>query len=450
MTEVHHERQGSLLPESLRKIGRRILRQFEAGKHRQTEDLLDEETRRNRTRKPTPRLVVFISDLPRSREAKMAYGLVEQGWQVVLLHRSPPTFDSGKYFREVHGYRTPEEALRLSLKFAPTAYHVFSCWNFDVAELLVRKKPGQVVFDDYDVLTGMIRQEFLESRLPGQSSKETFCMEHADGVCCRGLEVQHLKRHCGVEFRGKRIFFADYCWDQDESIHDTDTQRLKNPSVVFCGGVMNNPGTDRGGDGDFLSVGEAFVQGGVDFHLFPAFPQNGVPAEEFYREYVEADERLPGFHFHHPLPADQLIRGMSGHTAGIHLAGMNIDQSDDNPANAPVRKYYASTNKIFDYLDAGLPTVICDAKLQRWLACRYGSGKPATRELLTRPREFLADLPRYAARVTAARHAYSVRRQAGRLVNFYESLHRDRNNLSKTSRQTPSQERTERREECPR
>ena len=49
------------------------------------------------------RLVVFVSDHARAREAKLAYGLKQAGWQVVLLHSSfrHPTFNANKDCIEV-------------------------------------------------------------------------------------------------------------------------------------------------------------------------------------------------------------------------------------------------------------------------------------------------------------------------------------------------------------
>lgn len=416
------------LPESIRQLGRKLLSRIEEERRRSVERQLDSEVLRSRSRGRSERQVVFVSDIPRSREAKLAYGMREQGWEVFLLHREKPTFDPNRYFSEALSYSTPTEALRLSLGYSPVAYHVFSCWNFEVAAMMIRKRPGKVVFDDYDVLTGMIRKRFLDSKYPGQSEKEIYCLENADGLCCRGLEVQHLKRELGLKPGGETIFFADYCWDREDLTNETpqvirsEGGRAEALSVVFCGGVMPKPSENLGSDGDLLSVGKALVEGGVEFHLYPSFAPRGMNFTEYFREYIEAGEQLAGFHIHHPLPADELIQSMASHTAGIHLAGMNINQSYDNESGEPIRRKYASTNKIFDYLDSGLPIVICDARLQRWLACRYGSGKWATEELLRNPREFLADILKYRVRVTEARRAYGVRRQAVRLAEFYKKL----------------------------
>ena len=160
-------------------------------------------------------LVVFISDTPRSREAKLAYGLNSAGWDVVLLHRDAPTFDVGQDFIDARHYNTPAEALRLAQTFRARIYHLFSNWNFATASVVIRNKPGKVVFDNYDVLAGMVRESIAEKKYPGQLALERYCLEQADGLCCRSLETQVARRTMGYAYKGRRLFFPDYCWDDD-------------------------------------------------------------------------------------------------------------------------------------------------------------------------------------------------------------------------------------------
>ena len=141
--------------------------------------------------------IVFVSDRPSSREAKLAHGLRQAGWQVVLLYKTPPAFEAARYFQHAHGYRDEWEALAWCARYRPVAFHVFSTWEFDVAARLVRHRPGKIVFDDYDVMVGMLREEYVGRDFRRQVALERYCLENADGLCCRSLETQFAKRHLG-------------------------------------------------------------------------------------------------------------------------------------------------------------------------------------------------------------------------------------------------------------
>ena len=181
----------------------------------------------------TPRHVVFISDLPRSREVKLAYGLSQAGWQVTLLYKELPTFDATRYFADSQQYQEPWEALKLAACYTPVAYHVFSNWNFNVAATLIRYKPGKIVFDDYDVMAGVVKDDFLHKNYPGQLELERSCLENADGLCCRGLELQYAKRHLNYNPPIVSFFFRSTVGILTHKYHPPLMQRM----MVFTSSI---------------------------------------------------------------------------------------------------------------------------------------------------------------------------------------------------------------------
>ena len=357
----------------------------------------------------TPRQLVFVSDLPRSREAKLAYGLQQAGWQVVLLNRNAPTFDANKYCVEVQQYQSPWEALTLAARYTPVAYHVFSCWNFDVATTLIRHKPGKIVFDDYDVMAGMVKEDFARKHYPGQLELERFCLENADGLCCRSLETQHAKRRLGYRFKGSRLFFPDYMWSDATSANSEKpwTGRC-NRAVVYCG---NMPSSNR------LSyigqIAQRLAIAGWDLHLYPSYDRFQVPEKG-------ASDQPSNLHIHSRQDCRVLIDKLSQYAVGLQIPNKLANRG----AYTDVKRTYSMTGKMFDYLDAGLPVLIADQRLQAWILRRYNVAIELNEE---EPLDSLSsleptDIESAQCRVDAVRGHLAIGVQIPRLIRFYRGV----------------------------
>jgi len=373
----------------------------------------------------TPRQVVFVSDLPRSREAKLAYGLQQAGWQVVMLHCNAPTFDANKYCVEVQQYRNRWEALLLAARYTPVVYHVFSCWKFDVAATFIRYKPGKIVFDDYDVMAGMVKEDFARKHYPGQIELERFCLENADGLCCRSLETQYAKCYMGYKYRGKRIFFLDCCWD----FADVSPSGVKSPDgeihVIYCGNfAVEKYLPENDPKGYQLWLVQSFAKQGIHYHLYPPhYKVRRGDFEEKFSEYVTLAERTPFFHLHRSIASDNLVREIAQYDFGILILSRKIN-GVETEAYAITKYDYAVSNKIFDYLDAGLLIIMGQDMFLHFIASRYGTSIDAKTVLMAIDKKALrkAISPAMKARVAAVKFAYSIRRNVGRLVDFYLAL----------------------------
>ena len=358
----------------------------------------------------TPTQVVFVSDRPGSRVAKLAYGLQQAGWEVVLLHLKSPTFDASKYCVELHQYRNPWEALLLAARYTPVVYHLFSSWNFDVATTLIRHKPGKIVFDDYDVMAGMVKEDFARKHYPGQLELERFCLENADGLCCRSLETQHAKRRLGYRFKGSRLFFPDYMWSDATSANSEKpwTGRC-NRAVVYCG---NMPSSNR------LSyigqIAQRLAIAGWDLHLYPSYDRFQVPEKG-------ASDQPSNLHIHSRQDCRVLIDKLSQYAVGLQIPNKLANRG----AYTDVKRTYSMTGKMFDYLDAGLPVLIADQRVQTWLLRRYDA---AIQLSVKKPLESLSSLK--SSEVESARHGMDAARQQHlaigvqipRLIEFYQRV----------------------------
>lgn len=363
----------------------------------------------------TPRQVVFVSDFPCSREAKLAYGLQQVGWEVILLYGKGPNFDAIKYFKEIQQYRNRWEALNLAARYTPVVYHVFSRWYFDTAATLVRYRPGKIVFDDYDVMAGMLTEEHLDKYNNREKlEQERYCLENADGLCCRSLETQYAKRHLGYRFRGKRLLLLDCCWADGVCSYPPAAVQEGDLHVAYSG---NLPVADPADPEDIsenihYEVAALLSRHRVHYHVYPSDRRLAEMCAPRILNYLAAHGDPSYVHIHEPCSADDLTAELSHYHCGLHVLPLNVEGYMRQYTQEKFR--YSTTNKIFDYLDAGLFVVIHPGAFQRFLVRRYRVGSSVSRvsELVSALRPNGVTIP----------DAFRLATNIGRLTKFYSSL----------------------------
>jgi hypothetical protein len=377
--------------------------------------------RQARARPRTNNQVVFVSDRPRYREAKLAHGLRQRGWDVVLLSQLLPNFDPALYFSRAERYRDSWDALRRASAFSPVAYHVFGNWMYQTPAVLVRYRPGKVVVDPYDVLGGLTRERLLHF-YPGQVGLERYALEQADGICCRSLETQFLKRTMGYRFRGRRIFFPDFAVPVDgarepganvDSIH-----------VVHIGSITLEGPEPEHKTGHFLKIAESLAREGIHFHLYDGARVPGK-FEDLYRDYLVLGRRTGFVHVHPEVPMDQLVRELRGYTFAVHIAGERLHFGDDD-ANCPrARHEHYVPSRIFDFLMAGLPVILHEGRFLLWLTRHLGRAILVDEGFATSPGRWLRErLPSEGERRSLEDRSRRIDSavHAPRLIKFYQSL----------------------------
>jgi len=384
-------------------------------------------------------LIVLITGVIYTRIAKIGYGLKSLGWRVVLLHHSMSYTDNHEAcFDEMHCYHSIDEALTLARRYRPLVYHVFSVWEYDVALTMINEGVGPVVLDNYDALAGMLKPDFMNSHYPGLFAKERYCIEAADGLCCRNIELNYTRKVLGYAPKGKTLFFPEYCWGTVDLKQDSHRSNAADGEIhlVYAGNMniekrcRNDQYQMQFKNGFFLDFGVDLASAGIHFHLYPG--RNNYVEEEYeevFSEYLEAEARSPFFHFHHTLPEERLVEEMSSYDLGMEASWLETDTIGAE-ASLPIRSRYGMSSKLFGYLDAGLGMVVSE---NFWLRRRmfHNHGIMLTahldfvkQQLLATPPEFYRGLKKRSAQ---AREQFLVTRHAPRLAEFYFSVANARN-----------------------
>jgi len=361
--------------------------------------------------------VVLVADNPNSRVVKIAYGLHSAGWEVFLLHKKPLHVQSKTYFDETFAYENEQHALALAKRYQPRAFHVFSLVADATSLAFVQFPPGKIVFDMYDTAEGVFYDSFVQLR-----SVQRYCLENADGVCARDMRAQWLSESLGYRYKNI-ILYMDYCWDMPSKVPSLPA-KISSDSIhlVVAGYIL----IEKEGhtEHSYLRVARQLAEQQVHFHMYP----HAMQMDRFqtrFSDYIALARETPFFHLHTTVPIDQIIEELSQYHIGVAFDG-GITYGE-LPKDYSMEYYrYASGSRVFDYLDAGLP-VLDNKDCFRFrfnTLARYGVVMDATARMLTnantRLNQFL-DID-MAVRIMTARRAYSLRRQIGRLIEFYESL----------------------------
>lgn len=375
-----------------------------------------------------PKEVVFVGDWPRTRQAKLAFGLRQAGWRTVLLHRAAPNFDASMCFDEVHAFGClnqaapepdAEEALALARTFHPRAYHVFSQWSEVTSEVMIRNKPGPVIYDVHDTVA-TIWDEGAKAEEP----RQRWCMEHADGLCIRDLRHQFLKR-LGYRLPRPKIFFQEYCWRTKDSTEVSNPFPEGEIHLVSAGSFDIEKLGVR--DSGLLRLGQMMADQGIHLHIFPSTLQllalDGR-FENIFSDYIDLEARTGLVHMHRPLTVEALAEELRRYTAAFNVtAGLTFRSG--MARYDPTSLRYNGGARFFDYLEAELPVVLNRESVFvfRFFE-RFGLVAEASLEAISDMRQTLAPLmgPEAKARARRARGIYSLEAQIPRLIRFYEQF----------------------------
>jgi hypothetical protein len=366
------------------------------------------------------RRVVFVSERPGQREAKLAFGLRQAGWDVIQIHCEAPSFADRSNFVEFQQFSSPWHAVELAHRAKSRLFHTFSPNCDDTCVRLVEHKPGRVIIDFYDhfdsVADGI---PALEARYAVDIARQRHCIELADAICCRDLQMQYGRRTTRSARRIPLVYFPEYCWNlsplpkarADDSIH-----------IVQIGWMgFETRGVE---DAGCFRVLEQFVKAGCHVHVYahPAFPP--IDSDDFkalFADYLRLSATTGRMHLHPTVPADTLVDKLSHYDFGFNLSNAMVFDIPWRTLN-PRRFPYCGSSRMFDYLDAGLSLLLSPQLKLMTHQFRF-TGMAVDGTALLRSGNIPGGLQRAPRnKVAEARARLSVLRHIHRLTAFYDRI----------------------------
>ncbi|MDE7322307.1 MAG: hypothetical protein K2N73_06160 [Lachnospiraceae bacterium] len=385
----------------------------------------DETVRRfiegNTHREANRKKIMFLLTNAAPRAYKIIDALHRKGYDVELIiwiNAMYLTSEKCKEFLEISNRcRICIDAEEVMLYCAATdarILHIFSDANSDIElpQILIHCKNifPKIVFDEYDVMTEMRRD------IPQRTvDAEIFCLKYADGLCNRYMCMEYLEEK-GYELCKQRIYFIDCCNDftNYESPQKRESDALH---LVFAGTLFSDKEYKTSKDGRFLELGVLCEANEVHLHLYPV----SYDAAKLH-EYIDMERLNPYFHLHHPVSARALAQELSQYDYGVTSVQNDIlTYSESEGSWMREGIIYCWANKLYDYLDAGLPIVTTVPVKQTQILERDGvllrmfDEEINFDELRKRRNEL-------KKRVIQVREKYRVSNQLPALIEFYDSL----------------------------
>lgn len=373
-----------------------------------------------KNRKEQGRKIIFVVCLLSPRVVKIASALKNEGYIIDVLFCGEGNGDAN-YLDKLVGVvntctfcSTVEELLYDLIVSKAIAIHIFSwIWSSGISRILVEYKKffPKIVFEEYDITNEMYINKYYP---PHTLEDERFCLEHADGVCCRGYEQDYLIEQKQYQIEGKVIKFFDYC--QDDIIDYSLIRSKSELSLCYAGGISVKQEAPDNPLACFLEFAELCEKNHCHFHVYPS-----TWNERRYEEFIRLDSKSKYFHFHQPVPCDRLKRELSQYDYGVHLVRKDYQYREVLGDYTREKFIYSVTNHFYDYLDAGLP-IIAPAPT-KFVEYFKGNGVLIDwtleefdfEELRRRKAEFYDNVVRLREELRVKNHIH-------KLIDFYNSL----------------------------
>jgi len=314
--------------------------------------------------------IAFVTRYARAREFKLAHAARLYGHRVTLIAmvvQSPEMvaqhFDAYYQARNVWQILTALDDLQADVAHLFVNYN-----NIEMLPILLFAK-APVVYDPYDCMRGMFR---AGSEPPFfELIAERIGFAYADHICARSLEPLYLRRHYGYHMPAT-TYFPEYCWQPPARRELRPINEENELHVVYCGGVWPEdrfPPAEYG-YAQYIEVGRVLAEQRVHLHIYPAPTPANTDFESFFALYLAETERNSFFHLHRPLPYEELMRVLPQYDAAMHIMGVSINENLGRATRSKLD--YSTANKLFDYIEAGLPVIVHNGKHQRGLVRHYG------------------------------------------------------------------------------
>lgn len=380
--------------------------------------------KRTRARTTDKNAIVFIVEYTTPRLLKMAYAIKKQGLELQILIKSGildyvETMSELKLCADMWlEFNSITQLMSQLIHSNAFVAHYFMDWSMpDGACVILQQKQlfMKIVVEHYDVFNGMY-PDYAKYMILAKKY-ERYAFEHADGVIYREFSGEYLENNLGFKIPGKQLIFLDYFSMQDAVDAKTaDCVDEDGLSLVYAGGLVTEKEYPDAGYACFLELADICEKNRCHFHVYPS----SYDAKRF-EDYINLDKTSQYFHFHKPVPFVQLSIELSRYDFGIMPMRSGFLDSNQSGYVTKEKLIYASTNKYFDYLQAGLPIIAkTPIKIVDELAKHEFALKWTIEEYdFDKLRSIKGEMKK---NVLENRDCFSIEYNIRRLVEFYRSL----------------------------
>lgn len=249
---------------------------------------------------------------------------------------------------------------------------------------------------------------------------EKDCAEMADVVTDRSYQAGRLVELGTYKLQGKRVQLIDCCADIPmPNVVLKDNRPL---SLIWAGMLeFNMPERYYGPHGLFDFI-DACEENKCHFYVYTIKHVYEQCKNNQYAEYIRRSNESEYFHFCVPVPFDEIIKIMAQRDYGVMPLSKKVDLTKPWGVYNPEEILYASSQRWYDFLTAGIPLAGCFPAKQLEFLSQFGVVVNYGREEFDF--EYLkAHRDEYRARVPAAREKLMMK---DHIVNLLDAIMPDR------------------------
>lgn len=382
--------------------------------------------------------VVFIATKPYFQVLREAQALQDQGITCALLcldhipAAMRPGFDAA-FVSVTDGIRNPTVLTEMISHLNVDIFHV-QCWmwSYYLARATIeRKRKAKVVCEVYDFTSVYAPRNVLAQNWPREVVDTDLAMEkylclNADAVIHRyhpDIDDELRERHGGLTrtFHAQPWPAADVTPRNPAKLSDRDGILR----MVYAGGILEKEGCPA----ELFPIRtmprtfRCFLEQGFHIDLLHD-PHRPLATSDGAAEYLALAEEFPGFRLIDGVPPDKLPEALSVYDFGIVVTHIDRDILQVGPG----LMRGAVGTKVFAYIEAGIPSVVCrEYEYTAWLVEHHGLGIALeTAELETAGTRLRAlDRKEIAASILTFNETHNMSREIPKLVSLYKEITAD-------------------------
>lgn len=364
--------------------------------------------------------ILFVVEYITPRLKKIAEALYNEGYHITMLYSEAMEDINGnltytkKYCEDNQSYECIEQLLLYLIESRIPILHYFGGWSYFENMLCMLQVKGilpKIVFETYDIYNGM----YIEKVVSEQRCKiERYCMEHADGVCCREYSMEYCVEHLGFRLHNPALVFLDYV--EEYNLLDKKEGQDNELSLCYVGGITTEEEYPDAPYACFLQLAAMCEEQKCHLHVYPS-----IWNENQFSRYLEFDRNSQYFHFHKPIDHSKLYQELGKYDYGIHPIRKTYLEKKLDGYVTHSKLVYSSTNKYFDYISAGIPQIGATPEkltkeleksgfLLRWTIDEYDFDE------LKRRKKEMRDI------VIQNREYWMIKNRIFDLINYYEQI----------------------------
>ena len=294
---------------------------------------------------------------------------------------------------------------------------IFHCLAepYDLPSVVIKNSKKPVILDSQDfsgISSGI-------GNIPERTKRlERYCFENCDGIVHKGppYEIEYYREN-GYSIDCPELTYLDYC--DEDLFQPTNAPKLSDEDgelhLVYTGQISPDP---KFSYIYYIPLAKMLAKDRVHLHVYTN--------ENMYRNavaYKQLSQKEKYFHFHEPVNYSELSREVSKYDWGIWIHPVHGKDNVDRAV--PQKNRVAIGNKIFSFMESGLPVVVSShLEYGKTITERHGVGFSIRDEDLGSLKRKLENVrvSWYRKNVENERVRLSMRENIKHLVSFYRSL----------------------------